>query len=95
MDDNTKQQSLHLIIEGKVQGVYYRHYCREKAVDLGLTGTVANCPNGTVEIVATGSIQALVSFRQWCHIGSPTGRVTAVHARPIPLHSFEAFTILR
>lgn len=90
-----EQQSLHLIIEGQVQGVYYRHYCREKALELGLTGTVANRSDGTVEIVATGNSQALISLRQWCHSGSPRSRVTAVHAHPIALRRFEGFTILR
>lgn len=57
---------LHLIIHGRVQGVGFRWYTREKALELGLVGWVRNNPNGTVEIVAEGEETELKKLRDWC-----------------------------
>ena len=43
---------LHLIVKGRVQGVFYRVYTRKKAIELNLTGWVKNTYNGDVEIIA-------------------------------------------
>ena len=59
-------QSLQVIVQGKVQGVYYRQSTREKAAELGITGTVKNLANGDVEIIATGEDAALTQFTGWC-----------------------------
>ena len=45
---------LHAIIYGVVQGVNFRYYTKRFAENLGITGTVRNVPDGTVEIVAPG-----------------------------------------
>lgn len=45
----------HIIVRGHVQGVGFRALTRYHASNLGLTGTVRNLPDGTVEIYAHGS----------------------------------------
>ena len=45
----------HLIIEGIVQGVFFRAFTRDIAVSLGLRGWVRNLPGGSVEAVLEGS----------------------------------------
>ncbi len=45
---------LEAIVSGRVQGVGYRYYVVERAMDLGLTGWVANEQDGTVRCVAEG-----------------------------------------
>lgn len=50
---------LHAIIHGRVQGVGFRATTRHYALQLGLKGTVRNLPNGSVEIRAQGSKEAL------------------------------------
>ena len=47
-------RAIHLVIHGKVQGVFFRKHALEKANDLGLKGIVRNLPNGNVEIFAEG-----------------------------------------
>lgn len=37
-------QTLSITISGKVQGVYYRQSAKEKAQELGITGSVKNLP---------------------------------------------------
>lgn len=50
---------MHAIAKGRVQGVFFRATTRDHALSLGLTGTVKNLPDGTVEIWAKGSQEEL------------------------------------
>ncbi len=55
----------HLIISGKVQGVFFRANVRNKAVELGLKGYAKNLENGDVEVAAEGNeekINELIDF---------------------------------
>lgn len=71
---------MHLRITGRVQGVSYRAYASEKARSLGLTGTVRNRVDGTVELTAEGDEQPLVTLLDWCWQGSPRAQVSAIDA---------------
>jgi len=44
-----------IIIDGIVQGVGYRWFAQQAAVDLGLTGWVRNRMNGDVEVLVEGA----------------------------------------
>jgi len=68
----------HLVIEGRVQGVFFRDTTRREAVGLGLMGWVKNRFDGSVEVVAEGPRDAVENLVQWCHHGPPAARVTAV-----------------
>jgi acylphosphatase len=70
--------TIHLIIQGLVQGVFYRASAKEKALFLGLTGWVKNTKEGDVEIMATGDPQKLDKLREWCWQGPSQSRVTNV-----------------
>lgn len=50
--NNSKR--VHIWISGRVQGVGFRYFCRQKAVSLGLTGWVRNRGDGRVELVLEG-----------------------------------------
>ncbi len=67
-----------IIVSGKVQGVWFRAYTKEKAQELGLTGWVKNNIDGTVEIEVEGDEDKLKEFLNWCWIGSPASKVTDV-----------------
>jgi len=65
-------------VSGKVQGVYFRHSARIEAKRLGLRGTVGNLPDGTVEVLAHGTPQAVEALRLWLLRGPALARVDNV-----------------
>jgi acylphosphatase len=65
-------------IEGRVQGVFYRAATAERATELGIDGWVRNLPDGCVELVASGAVEALDSLAAWLWQGPPAASVTAV-----------------
>jgi acylphosphatase len=58
-----------LLIEGRVQGVFFRASAQAEARRLGLTGWVRNRPDGAVEIVAEGERKKLHDLIAWCRHG--------------------------
>lgn len=70
--------SMHLYIEGRVQGVFYRASARDEARRLGLSGWVKNLPDGRVELLAEGPRDKLERLLAWCRQGPPAARVDDV-----------------
>jgi acylphosphatase len=66
------------IVEGRVQGVFYRAATADRAGALGIDGWVRNLPNGSVELVASGPPEALETFARWLWHGPPKASVSAV-----------------
>ncbi len=85
----------HLLIKGKVQGVFYRATAKEIAEKLGLTGWVRNTDEGHVEAVISGPAGAVQQFVEWCWQGPRRAAVTAVDAVDFPEESFTGFTVIR
>ena len=52
----------HVVIEGKVQGVFFRANTQRMAASLGLTGWVRNLPDGRVEVVIEGEENNLAAM---------------------------------
>jgi acylphosphatase len=63
------------IVTGKVQGVFFRASTRDQAQQLGLHGHALNLPDGSVEVVATGSGGAIDALEDWLRQGPPLARV--------------------
>lgn len=68
----------HLIVTGRVQGVYYRAETRDQATALGLTGWVKNRPDRSVEVVVEGGREDVEKLIDWCRQGPPVAEVTGV-----------------
>jgi acylphosphatase len=68
-------RAVHVIVEGRVQGVFYRVSAREKALGLGLVGWVRNIQEGRVEIRAEGPEAPLAEFLAWCREGPKEAQV--------------------
>lgn len=72
---------VHLLISGRVQGVFYRMHAHKKATQLQLTGWVRNVPDGRVEIFAEGPDYKLEELVAWCQEGPPAASVENVEEK--------------
>ncbi|MCE2485514.1 MAG: acylphosphatase [Desulfurellaceae bacterium] len=71
---------LHITVQGRMQGVFFRAATHRLARRLGLTGWVCNCPDGSVEVLAEGRRDTLEQLLDWCWRGPSGARVTDVRA---------------
>ena len=84
----------HLIVEGYVQGVFFRASTQEKARELQVSGWVRNRWDGTVEILAEGEESRVVELIKWCQKGPPGASVTQVEVEEEPYTGeFKGFRI--
>jgi acylphosphatase len=72
---------IHLVIRGRVQGVYFRASAAREAKRLGLTGWVKNRPDNAVELVAEGEEDQVKDFLAWAQHGPSTARVDKIETR--------------
>lgn len=85
---------VHVMISGRVQGVFFRASTAEKADELGLTGWARNTPDGDVEAVFEGEEGAVGEMLAWCRKGPPLAQVTKVAATTEPFTGeFTRFSI--
>jgi len=88
-------ERLHAIIHGQVQGVNFRYYTLIQAQALGLTGWVANRPEGTVEVMAEGPRAALDELLAFLQRGPSHARVDQVDVDwPKPTGQFTRFQVV-
>jgi acylphosphatase len=86
---------LRLIIEGRVQGVWFRESTRKEAERLGVCGWVRNRSEGTVEVVAEGGEEKVRKLAAWCRQGPPSARVLRVHeTEEVFLGEFTGFHVV-
>ncbi|MFM2420050.1 MAG: hypothetical protein RL385_4773 [Pseudomonadota bacterium] len=75
------QKRLHLIVRGRVQGVYYRASAQREAKRLGLTGWIKNRHDAGVECVVEGEEDQVKDFLVWAQHGPSTARVDKTETR--------------
>lgn len=78
MEGPLPQQERHLLVEGRVQGVGFRWFTRERARRRGLSGWVRNQPDGTVEIRVAGQVAVMDEFMAELARGPKDSNVTAL-----------------
>ena len=71
----------HVLITGRVQGVWFRASTKQKADQLGLRGWVRNTREGHVEAVFEGEEKIVNEMLEWCKKGPPLARVDDVKIR--------------
>ena len=84
---------LHLLIKGKVQGVFFRVTARKVALENNLTGWVQNTPDGDVEIETCGKQHDLDNFINWCKKGPDRAIVTSLVITTRNNSSYKGFEI--
>ena len=96
MKTELERTRVRLVIEGRVQGVFFRASTAQEAQRLAVTGWVRNCPDGSVEVVAEGLKSKVVELIAWCHHGPPGAIVSRVSQQFEALsNEFERFGIRR
>jgi acylphosphatase len=68
----------HVLVSGKVQGVFFRSSTKDKAEELGISGWVRNLPDGRVEAILEGEKVDVDKMVDWCRKGPEYARVTGV-----------------
>lgn len=91
MNDNTR--TVHLRIEGRVQGVGYRAFVEREAARLGLSGWVRNRHDGSVEAVLQGEPAAVDAMIGQCRSGPRASRVERVEIVGEGVGAFDGFDV--
>ncbi|XP_054712876.1 acylphosphatase-2-like isoform X2 [Uloborus diversus] len=90
-------QSLDFEVFGRVQGVFFRKFTREKGKELGLKGWVMNTSQGTVLGTMQGKEEKIEDMKHWLqNIGSPMSKIEKCdfkNLRHISKEEFEDFHI--
>ncbi len=77
-DRKSENLRAHVIIQGLVQGVFFRASTKEKAVQLGVGGWVRNLTGGDVEALFEGEKKKVEEIVAWCYKGPAGARVMKV-----------------
>jgi acylphosphatase len=74
-------------VSGLVQGVFFRASTRQQANELGISGYARNLPDGRVEVLIVGQMQAAERLIEWMKRGPPAARVNEVVVEELELES--------
>jgi acylphosphatase len=72
------KKALHLVIHGRVQGVFFRDSMRREAQRMGVAGWVRNRNDGAVEAVVCGTAADVDAIVRWAHSGPASAQVERV-----------------
>ena len=87
-------RSIDIVVSGRVQGVFFRASTQEKALELGVRGSVRNRLDGTVFIEAEADAGPLDRFLTWVRRGPAASRVDGTDVVERPERGFADFQIL-
>ncbi len=82
-----------LLVEGRVQGVFFRDTCRHLARQAGVAGWATNRADGSVEVVLEGRAEAVEGLLAWCRTGPPHAFVTSVKVSDEEPEGISGFTV--
>lgn len=85
-DDNVRAKTVRVIIDGRVQGVWFRAWTQQNATARGLTGWVRNRADGSVEALFHGLASDVNDMLEACWHGPLSAHVFKV----TPENSLEA-----
>ena len=83
----------HVVVHGRVQGVFFRDTTRRQAQTAGVAGWVSNRPDGTVEAVFEGSPEAVESLVRFVKDGPRGASVLRVDVSEEPVEGLAGFSV--
>ncbi len=86
--------TVHIVVKGKVQGVFYRASAKKYARELKITGWIRNTEEGDVEAMITGTKEQLKKFSDWCSRGPKDAVVNMLIEKEQPETIFDSFIIM-
>ncbi len=87
-------KALHLMIHGRVQGVWFRVSMQEIASRLKIHGWARNMPGGSVETHIQGNDKAVNDMLAWCYQGPPGARIDRIDITEVtPQAEYKMFSI--
>ena len=87
-------KTVHLIITGMVQGVFFRASAKDTADKYEVKGWIKNTASGAVEALVTGEPFNIDEFVNWCKIGPEKAKVDHVAVIQKPKMKFQEFEVL-
>ncbi len=94
MSEKTAQITKSFIVKGRVQGVGFRWFVEREAQMLGLAGWVRNNPDGSVEVLATGTREQVNGLHSKLRQGPRAARVDEVEVSDAnPVAGLKSFRI--
>jgi acylphosphatase len=87
------KRTVHVRIEGRVQGVGYRAFVEMRAAELDLSGWVRNRRDGSLEAVLQGAAPAVETMLADCREGPPAAHVTRVEIMGEGVGNFDGFDV--
>lgn len=88
------RRQVFMVIGGRVQGVGFRYFALNKALQFNITGWVKNTPEGKVEIEASGELQNINTFVDWMKTGPARAVIKTFSVSEIePIRDFADFII--
>ena len=88
-------ETVHLLISGKVQGVFFRDSAGKVAQNFNITGWIKNRQDDKVEAMISGDEKDVQAFINWCKSGPERAKVEEVIVSSKEKTSFEKFEIKR
>ena len=90
-----KQQRIHLLVSGKVQGVFFRQALKVIAKKNNVSGWVRNLKDRRVEAVLEGDSESIGLVIEWSRIGPANSRVDDIEVINEEFkNEFSAFEVL-
>lgn len=86
-------RTVHIRVEGRVQGVGYRAFVDMRANELELSGWVRNRSDGSVEAVLQGTHSQVEQMLALCRRGPPAARVDRVEVIAEGVGAFDGFEL--
>lgn len=83
-----------VVVHGRVQGVFFRDTCRQRAAAAGVAGWVRNEPDGSVAALFEGPAEAVEEMVAWCHQGPASARVSRVDVADAAPAGADAFDVV-
>ena len=77
-------RTVHVLVQGTVQGVGFRYHCAYTAQELGVVGQVRNLPDGDVEVTAQGEPEAVGRLIAWLRRGPRWASVRTITVTDLP-----------